>query len=509
MSRLLIRGCTLWDSSPGSVYCEDGRVARITRGGDPEVPPGTDVVEGNGGSLVPGLVDTHCHPFDYGWLKRGVDLREAGNITGVRMRVSSGVMKARPGEWVFGYGWDHERFPGKALPTRADIDDLSPANPVALSRICGHIGVLNSAAIGKLGIEGKGGPEYERDSSGALTGIVKEEALTRALQEIPKDPERLASDLMNVESEAARLGLTGLHCIVSPEGYREELTALSGLLAGGSLSVRYRVYVPPEALEFVKAEGLREKMRGPMARLNGVKIFTDGSLGARTAALREPYTDDPGNSGLLRMKDEELADVVERVDSMGLQAIVHAIGDRAVEQAVDALSRVAGSRNPLRHRIEHAGLAPRDLRSKMAKHGIRAAVQPSFVTSDTWAVDRVGKERLRDLYPIRSFLDEGIVASGGSDSPVESLNPVLGIWSAVTRGGIVPEESIPLPKALELYTGLAASNGFDVTALEEGGPADFTLFDADVTGMHPALFRKVGVLATVVGGVPVHSFGVP
>lgn len=507
MTGLLIRGCTLWDGVPGSVYCEGGRVSRIYHNEDPDLPPGAEVVDANGGSLWPGLADTHCHPFDYGWLRRSVDLRGTSNVTAMRMRLSSGVLKARPGEWVVGMGWNQESFPDRRMPRRSDIDDLSPSNPVAFSRVCGHIGLLNSAAIRQLGLEGRSGPEYERDPSGELTGIVKETALVDALQKVPKAPERLASDLMTVEAEAAKLGLTSMHCIVSPEGFREELTALAGLHSDGSLSLRYRVYVPSEALEFVKERGLGEKLRGDGVRINGVKLFTDGSLGARTAALREPYADDPGNTGMLRMKDSELDDLVDRADSAGYQVIIHAIGDRAVEQAVRSLSRVTGSGNPRRHRIEHASLVPRDLRGKMAKHGIRAAVQPCFVTSDTWAVERLGEERLRDLYPFRSMLEEGIVLSGGSDSPVESLSPVLGVWSAVTRGGSVPEESVTLEQALAFYSADARANGMDELSLEEGAPADFTLFDSAIGGMHPALFRKVGVLATVVNGFAVHSFG--
>ncbi|MDG7010977.1 MAG: amidohydrolase [Nitrososphaerota archaeon] len=507
MSGLLIRGCTLWDGTPGSVYCEGGNIARVYRGEEPDVPADAEVIEASGGSLHPGLIDSHCHPFDYGWLKRCVDLRGTSNVTALRMRLTSGVLRAAPGEWVVGMGWDQEAFPDKSMPSRGDIDDVAPSNPVVLSRICGHIGLLNGEAIRRLGLGRGSGPEYERDPRGELTGIVKETALVDALRMVPKAPERLGSDLLTVDAEAAKLGLTGLHCIVSPEGYREELTALAGLRAAGALSLRYRVYVPFEALGFVKEKRLLDGAGGGGMRLNGVKIFTDGSLGARTAALREPYSDDPGNSGMLRMTDSELGRLVEKVDSLGYQAVVHAIGDRAVEQAVEALSLVTGGGNPRRHRIEHASVVPRDLRSKMARHGIRAAVQPSFVTSDTWAAERLGEERLRDLHPFRSMLEEGIVASGGSDCPVESLSPVLGMWSAMTRGGSVPSESVTLEQALALYTSFAASNGFDELALKEGSPADFTLFDSDIEGMHPALLRKVGVLATVVNGVAVHSYG--
>lgn len=394
------------------------------------------------------------------------------------------------------------------MPGISDIDDISPVNPVALSRVCGHIALLNTRAIAELGFASRTGVEYERDRRGNLTGIVKEGVLAEVFGRIPREAERSAADLQSVEAEAARLGLTSLHCIVSPEGFQEELTALASLSSAGSLSLRYRVYVPPEALDFVEAKGLREKLNEGRVRINGVKIYTDGSLGARTAALREPYTDDRTNMGILRRTDVELAEMVERVDSKGYQLILHAIGDRAVEQAIEALRGVTGARNPRRHRIEHASLLPRDLRSKMNKYGLRAAVQPLFITSDTWAIDRLGDERVEDLYPFRSMIEEGIITSGGSDSPVESMSPVLGMWAAMTRGGSTPGETLTLERALSLYTSNASSNGFDDQDAEqkEGTQANLTLLDSDTEGMHPALFRKVGVLATIVDGSVVHAY---
>jgi hypothetical protein len=169
---------------------------------------------------------------------------------------------------------------------------------------------------------------------------------------------------------------------------------------------------------------------------------------------------------------------------------------------------VAGASNPRRHRIEHASLLPKDLRSKMVRHGIRAAVQPLFITSDSWAVDRLGEERARDLYPLKSMLAEGIIASGSSDSPVESMSPILGMWASMTRGGADSKEALTLDEALSLYTSNAQSNGFDEAGgVSEGSPANLTLFDTETTGSHPALFRKVGVLATLVEGLAVHSYG--
>jgi predicted amidohydrolase YtcJ len=508
MTGLLISNCRA-GGALFSVYSEGGRIVSVSEDPSPAVPEGAAVLDGNGGTLLPGLADTHCHPFEYGWLRRSVDLRGTSNITGVRLRLHAGLQRAKRGEWVTGMGWDQETFPDKQLPTRGDIDDLSPNNPVALSRACGHMALLNSRAIEALGFDARSGAEYDRAPSGELTGIVKESALTDVFRAVPRGAERSAADLQSVEAEAARFGLTTLHCILSPEGFADELAALGSLDSAGSLSLRYRLYVPLEALEHIEQKGLRKRFAGDKVRINGVKIYADGSLGARTAALREPYSDDPSNSGLLRHTDEELAEHVRRAEALGLQAVVHAIGDRAVEQAVDAIGAVSGRKNPLRHRIEHASLCPRDLRQGMVRHGIRATIQPLFITSDTWATSRLGDERALDLYPLKSMLSDGLVVSGSSDSPIESLSPVLGMWASMVRGGVALAESLSLEDAIALYTRNAASNGLDdpAGAITEGAPADMTLLDTDVSGLHPALLRKIGAAATVVAGAPVHSYG--
>jgi len=506
MRELLVRDCSIGGKAGYNVYCQGGKIVRIEESG--AVSSDVEVIDANGGSLCSGFTDSHCHPFEYGWLKRNVDLRGTTSMTAVRLRVTAGIQRAKPGEWVSGMGWDQEDFPGKRMPTRAQLDDISPENPIVLSRICGHIGLLNTRSIEVLGLRGRTGEEYERDQDGVLTGIVKERALEEVYENLPRSAEISAADLQSVESEAGRLGLTTLHCVVSRDSFQEELEALVSLAASGSLSLNYRVYVPPEALDYIDATGLGQKLAGTNVRINGVKIYADGSLGARTAALREPYADDPSNTGILRYTDEQLSELVKVVDSKGMQAIVHAIGDRAVEQAAEALGGIAGGSNPRRHRIEHASLLPKDLRSKMTRHSIRATVQPLFIVSDFWAVDRLGEERVRDLYPLKSMLSEGIVASGSSDSPIESMSPILGMWAAMVRRGDNSPEELTLEQAQTLYTVNARSNGFDpLEGLSEGAPADLTLLDSDISGLHPALFRKVGVLATIVGGKAVHSYG--
>ena len=472
-----------------------------------EAPDGVRRLDANGATLLSGFTDTHCHPFEFGWLKRNVDLRGTNDITGLRLRLIARVQRLKPGEWVTGMGWDQETFSEGRMPDRSDIDDLSSKNPVALTRVCGHIALLNTVAIKTLALEDRQGPEFVRNGGGRLTGIVKEGALEEVHGRIPRSAEVCADDLLSAEAEAARCGITTLHSVVSPSGYREELEALAALHAAGALSLRYRVYIPAEAMGYVKEKGLRSKLDDDTVRINGVKVYADGSLGARTAALRLPYSDDPGNCGILRHTNEELENIVEGADAAGYQVIIHAIGDKAIEQAIQALSRVTGARNPRRHRIEHASLLPRDLLAKMVKYGIRAAVQPLFVTSDTWAADRLGEDRVNDLYPLKSMLAGGIVASGSSDSPVEQMSPLLGIWAAMVRGGFAPREFLSLDEALGLYISNASSNGSDEvgSGLAEGANANLTLLDSDIEGMHPAMIRKVGIAATFVNGRPVYS----
>ncbi len=505
---LQIENCNIHGRGNGSIYVEGGLISSISEDQVRASSPETTRIDARGGSVVIGLIDSHCHPFEYGKSKRTLDLRAASNVTSLRVRLSSRVQKTPPGAWVAGRGWDQEAFAERRMPNRLDIDDLSPNNPVVLTRVCGHIALLNTSAISALSLDSRSGPEYERDTTGLLTGIVREGGLDEVYSGMPRESADVSlQDLEAFEFEALRNGLTAAHCIVSPERYREELDALAQWKTQRTGRLRYRIYVPPEAVEYVEEKGLRTLFGDGSARINGVKVYADGSLGARTAALREPYSDDPGNSGLLRYKDEEIFSIVEKCHSLEYQIIIHAIGDRAIDQAVAALSGVSGGGNPLRHRIEHASLLPKDLRAEMRKWGIRAAVQPCFITSDSWAASRLGEERARDLYPLKSMLEVGILVSGSSDSPVEGLSPVIGMWASMVRGGFAPEERLTQNQALSLYTSNAALNGFDDGAImEEGGVASLTILDSDIEEMHPAMLRKVGVAATVVNGETVYSF---
>ncbi|MDV3294061.1 MAG: amidohydrolase [Nitrososphaerales archaeon] len=505
--KLLIERCSFWPDGSGSVLVSEGLVEGVSQDETLPASDGTVRLDAAGGTLLPGLVDSHCHPFELGWLKRNVDLRGTGNITALRLRVSGKAQRSAPGDWVVGMGWDQEALSERRFPNRWDLDDITPQNPVILGRVCGHIGLVNTRAIEALGLEAHVSEEYERDASGTLTGIVKERALVGAYARLPgKSAATCIADISSVEVDASKLGLTSLHTIVSQDEFKEELEALSLLQREGRLLLKHRVYIPPDAVDYVGRLGSRLNSEG--AKINGIKLYADGSLGARTAALREPYSDDPANSGLLRYTDEELTTLANDADSKGYQVIVHAIGDRAVEQTIAALAPLTGRGNPRRHRIEHASLLPKELRSKVKKHDIRVAVQPSFIVSDTWARQRLGEDRTEDLYPLRSLMKDGILTSAGSDAPVETLNPLIGMWAAMVRAGYGAREVLDTQQAVAMYTTNGASNGHDkaVARVSAGITADLTLLDSDIRDMHPALLRKVAVLATIVGGRLAHSY---
>ncbi len=496
-----------------SVLIEQGRISRLSDDAAQTVPAELRRLDAGGGTVLPGLVDSHCHPLGFGELKRIVDLGGTTNVTSIRLRLFAAAQKASPGGWIFGRGWDNEALTEKRYPSRSDVDDLTRENPVILRRVCGHVALLNSRAIKELSIadsdQNLDKRLYERDSSGRLSGIIKEQALELAAARIPSwKPDVLANDIMTAEFEAARSGLTTIHCMLS-NNFQAELDAFETLSREGRLALRYRVYVPPEAADYLEARGLRKRFDSEMIRINGVKLYADGSLGARTAALREPYTDEPANIGILRHSPEELRRLAAMADSLGHQVVIHAIGDRAVEESMDAIEALSDGKSQRRHRVEHASVCDNEMVNRLKRLEIGVTVQPHFIVSDTWAEERLGPERVNWLYPLRTLMLSGVTASGSSDSPVEPLSPLLGIWAALVRGGFAEKERLSLHEALKMYTQNAAWNGFDEESLGEvkvGALGDLTVLDSDIEGMHPAMLRKVGVAATIVNGNLAYSY---
>lgn len=496
------------------IYVGDGVGVEDYIGGE------TRVVDADGGSVLPGFIDTHIHLIEYGFSLDWIDLRNVSSISRLKELVYERVENSKPGEWIIGRSWDQERFSEKRYPNRYDLDEVSPDNPVVLTRICGHVAVVNSRALEEIGVtRGTSVPPggiIERDEEGEPNGILKENALKLVYSSIPqpKKEDYIKAAKKAIE-EANRHGLTMVYFV---SAYPEEVEALQFLKEAGELKLRVRIYYEYLFLDYLNKLRIRRGFGDDFLRVNGVKIITDGSLGGRTAALREEYDDDPGNTGKFIVSKDRLMEIVDKANMGGLQLAIHAIGDRALENVLNVVEKVLGEYpvDDHRHRIEHAAVAPPDLLSKMIKLKMVAAVQPRFIISDFWTIDRLGVKRAPWIYPFKTMIEKGIVIGGGSDAPVDPLDPIYGIYSAVTRGcydnielcRYTSNEKLSVLEAIKLYTKYAAYLGFEegkLGSIEVGKYADLVILSKDIMNVPEDKIKDIRVKMTIVDGKIVYE----
>ena len=472
-----------------------------------------------GAMVVPGLMDDHTHFISWGETLAAVDLRDAATPEEFVRRIAAFAGTLQPGEWIVGGNWDHERFPGSPLPRREWVDSVTPNNPVMVSRYDGHMVFANSAALKAAGVDRTTqdvpGGEIVRDG-GEPTGIFRDEAYGLISRAVPPPSEsQLDSTAARAIRDAAEHGVTGVAFVTA--GW-PEIAALRRALKRGTLTLRVAAY-PAIADWRNAAESLR--VNGPgdgMLRVAGVKGMVDGSLGSTTAWFFEPFTDAPHTTGLQVTNIDSLRSWIARSDSAGLQVVVHAIGDRANAWLLDVFDSVAkahGARDR-RFKVEHGQhLRPVEV-ARFAALEVQPSMQPYHVIDDgRWAAKRLGPVRTRTTYAFRSLLDAKARLAFGSDAPVAPLDPILGIYGAVTRatlddrnpGGWVPEEKISVDEALRAYT---EANGWgmywDKTGvLKAGNWADLVVLDRDLKAIPPEEIRNAKVTATVVAGKVVYS----
>jgi hypothetical protein len=471
----------------------------------------TRVVDANGGTVVPGFVDCHAHMAGFGSFLQTVDLRGAKSIAEVQQKLREYIAENPGKPWVLGGRWDHERFVEKRLPNRWDLDAAVGDKPVFLVRVCGHIGVANSKALELAGITREtfvdGGKVDLDASSGEPNGVLRENSLNLIWRVLPKpDLKTMEENCILACREALKVGLTGVHWIVDST---DEIRVVQKLCFDGKLPLRVYLGVPARLLDSLISLGLLTGFGNSMVKLGFVKVFADGSLGARTAALKEPYSDDPKTCGMLLYTQRKLNNLVSKAHKAGLQLAVHAIGDRAIEAVLKAFSKalLVFPREGHRHRIEHCSvLNPQSIR-RMRRFGLIASVQPHFVVSDFWVFQRVGEKRGRWVYPFKTLMHEGIVVASGSDSPVEPINPLLGIWAAVVKANFA-EERLTLDEAIRTYTLNAAYASFEENlkgSIEAGKLADLTVLSENLDKIPPEKIRDAGVEMTIVGGKIVYE----
>jgi predicted amidohydrolase YtcJ len=512
-----------------SMLVRDGRIAAVGPPGEihAAASPGAAVVRLDGATIVPGLIDAHCHVANIGYLAAGADCSQpsAPGIPAIQARLREAVGQTPEGSWVTGSGYVEYKLREGRHPTRAELDEAVPNRPAVLYHTSLHACVLNTAALREAGFE-DGQPDppggaFGRDREGRLDGVVYEAPMFALFERnLGHDLSRMgAGQRARLVAGAGRyLAELGVTAACDADLRRDTYAAFAEADADGVLSQRIYGLVVHDEVDWLVASGLRGRRSDRLAA-EAVKIWADGGMSSRTAAIHGSYPVPPYGSGILYFGRGELTSMVRDLDARGFQICIHAQGDRAIETVLDAYAAVlagagAGApANPRRHRIEHGGAMYPPLISRAAELGIVVVSQPGFFSTlgDGFAAAFPG--RSDQLYPFASWRRAGITAAGSSDAPVITADPLIGIRDAVLRrtaeGRVLgPGERLSVPDALALYTrgaAFAMHREGEIGSLERGKLADFAVLDANPLETDAERISGIRVLATVIGGTPVYQ----
>jgi predicted amidohydrolase YtcJ len=498
-----------------AVYAEGGVIRAVGPADElRRAHPNANVVDASNATILPGLTDAHGHLYGLGLALDTVNLVDTTSYDEVVARVRERASRAAAGEWILGRGWDQNDWTVKEFPTAAALDAAIPDKPVWLRRIDGHAGLANSAAMRAAGVtaatKDPEGGKILRDAAGNPTGVFIDEAMELVDKIVPPPaPAQRKARVLAAAQAIAATGLTELHDAgIDPA----TIVAVQELIDEKRFPIRVYAMLADNAA-LLNLWFAQKPLIGYGGRLTvrSVKLYADGALGSRGAALLEPYSDDPGNSGLMIASPEHIEDVARRARAAGYQVNAHAIGDRGVRNVIDAYAR-AGVTAADRYRVEHLQvISPPDV-PRLVGHGIIASMQPTHATSDMyWAEARLGPERVKGAYAWRTILDAGGRLALGSDFPVEEVNPFHGIYAAVTRqdqkgwpaDGWYPSQRLSLAEAIRGFTLDAAHAAFEEGSrgtIEAGKLADLTIVEGDFMNMPAGELFRAKVRYTVVGG---------
>ena len=476
-----------------------------------------------GRTVTPGFIDAHLHFLSYGLALREIDLMNVPTLATAQERVATRAAEAPVGQWLTGRGWDQVFWEGQQFPTKADLDPVTPDHPAFLRRKCGHAGLANSRALALAGISAETpdppGGEIVRDpASGEPTGILLENAMNLISRLIaqPTDAEAVEAVLL-AQAKAHELGIVGVHNMEAAPALR----AYQELRRNGKLKLRVLQQIPESELDAAIEIGLQSGFGDEWIRIGALKIFSDGSLGARSALMVEAYEDEPDNFGIAVSTAEHLKAQIEKASRAGLAVHIHAIGDQANRNVLDAIeaTRKAGIGLHLRHRIEHAQILHPDDVGRFAELDVIPSMQPIHCTQDIVSADNNWGERCRLAYAWSTLLSTGAVLAFGSDAPVETPSIMQGLYAAVARrrtdgypsaDGWYPEERLSIQEAVYAYTMGAAYSGCEEAikgSLTAGKLADLVVLDADIFSIESEAILETGVVATMVGGEFVYGGG--
>jgi predicted amidohydrolase YtcJ len=490
------------------------------------IGPQTRVIDLQGRRVVPGFNDAHVHFFNGGAGLASVQLRDAKTPQEFANRIGAFAAKIPTGRWILEGNWDHENWSPAQLPTRQMIDAITPQHPLFVQRLDGHMALANSAALKLAGIT-KATPDppggvIVRDEAGEPTGVLKDAAMNAVYKVIPDpSPAEITEAVKAAMRYAAENGVTSVQDMsASPD----VLSVYQQLLARDELTVRIYGHQPLSNWQRLASAGIRAAFGNDKLKIGGLKGFADGSLGSTTAWFFAPYLDASNTSGLASdelVNETQMQERIVKADRAGLQLAIHAIGDKANNRILTMFAEAAkqnGARDR-RFRIEHAQhLRPEEIKAFAAQKVI-ASMQPYHAIDDgRWAENRIGIERAKGTYAFRSLLDAGAILAFGSDWFVAPMEPLMGIYAAVTRrtldgkrpAGWVPEQKITVAEAIRAFTLGSAYASFDETrkgSIEVGKLADLVVLSADILTINPVEIEKTRVVMTIFDGKIVYERG--
>jgi predicted amidohydrolase YtcJ len=455
----------------------------------------TKVLKLDGKTVLPGLIDTHIHVADYGRMLMWLDLTAVRSIAVLKAMLKQKAAQTQAGKWIIGQGWNETRI--KRLPTTADLDAAAPDNPVVLYREAAMVCVANSKALEVAGVT----QQTQTPHDGAIdwqNGIFHDTAANLIWQAVPEPTQYDLLDATVVAlQKIVEAGITSIHWLVLSE---TELPIIQRLQDQNRLPIRVNVVVPENLME--KAQKLKSTDPSWL-RFSGVTVCVDGYLDSKEAALNEPYSDDATNRGKLLCSGKALVASFERILAAGVQPILVAMGDRAIDEALKIIEKYL--KDKMRFRIEQAAILNHNLLQRLKKAGVVVSIQPKMISTEftVWsAQERLGLERARWLHPLRALFDAGIAVAGGSDCPMEPLSPMLGMQEVVAREAY-PEQRLTAEEAIRMYTYDAAYSACEENvkgSIEEGKLADFTVSDSDPITSLPKKIKEINVSTVIVNG---------
>lgn len=485
-----------------------------------------EIIDLEGGALLPGFIDTHIHPVLLIYFDLNLDLRDVASLQALRERIRAACAGLAPGEWLVGLQFDEESLREKRLPTRRDLDTASPDNPVAIIKHDGHMIIANTAAIEACAVTASTpdptGGLIDREPGGYPAGPFRETASTIIKDRLPiPDYEAFLAGAASAFGKLAACGITSVGAVLQAgeEGPAGAQGAYDIVLMQLLLEkIPQSLYSMLIADDYAKVEAALQsplhQPGGPAGhRVGAVKIFADGTFGSRTAYMQEPYADQPDTRGFLTTPEKEIYRRMVMAHNVGLQVAIHAIGDAGNRVCIELFERLLAEhpRPEHRHRLEHASQLNQGLISAMARLGIVASTTPMYIHSEKdWLHRRLGPERARWTYPFRSLLQEGVKVAGSSDGPIESTHVLRAVQCCVTREGFEAQQCISPEQALGMYTTGAAYSQFEEEvkgSISAGKRADLVILQADPLSVAPSEIGEIPVEMTIAAGRVIFARG--